>query len=100
MKASFKQILWLNALLVLLYVLYNWVEYSTINAINPVRVHSIFPLVVLYGNNVVQEFVDVNFNLVRFILSVFMNLYFIRNLQKYKSSEEIADPKRQNTLST
>ncbi len=96
MAKQLQLIVFVNALLVFLFVLYNWVEYSLINsaASRLDSIRAFFPSYIQYSGGGTETqpgmFVDFypNFTLLIFLLATFVNLYFIIKLQRSKETKQ------------
>jgi hypothetical protein len=85
MHKQFKIMVLVNALFVVLYLLWNWAEYSAIYVLgSPVYVTTYYPLYIQYvgAGNAVHIFIDSNFTLLLFLLAISMNIYFLFKLQR------------------
>ena len=94
MAKQLKLLVFVNALFVFLFVLYNWVEYSMLStfASHSGFIRVFFPTYIQYsgGGSETQPgmFVDFypNFTLLIFLVATFVNLYFIIRLQRNKAT--------------
>jgi hypothetical protein len=70
-----------NAIFVILYLYFNWVEYSFINNNT---VSTSFPYYIEYGSlsNLQTLFQEPNWTLLFFLLAIFVNLYLANKLQR------------------
>jgi hypothetical protein len=90
MAKLLKIMLLANALFVVLYLLWNWAEYSAINGLgSPVYITTYYPLKIQYvgAGNAVHIFVDSNFTLLLFLFATFVNLYLAFRLQRSKETK-------------
>ncbi len=98
MIKQLKLIFLVNVIFVVLYVLLDWLEFSTLITYNPEPVNIIanFPWYVQVGGIYVNGIaIYPNFTLALFLLAILVNLYFIIRLQRTNKAKQ--DPP-QNTL--
>ncbi len=91
MPEQYKLMVLVNALFVALYLLWNWAEYSVINALgSPVYAKTYYPLYIQYvgAGNAIQVFNDSNFALMLFLLAISVNMYFIFKLHGRKETKQ------------
>jgi hypothetical protein len=95
MNKQFKLMVLANAVFVLLYFAYDWVEYSSIQQLSALSLGNLlyvtphFPWQIQYVGNthVVFQFDDYNFTLLLFLLATFLNLYIAFKLQRSKETK-------------
>ena len=90
MSGQLKIIILVNAVLVVLFVFFNWVGYEILNIGRALSIQAYFPIY-LHGQTVRSplemgwiEIILPNYLLVIFLISTTVNLYFIFKLQRNK----------------
>jgi hypothetical protein len=86
MNKQFKTIVYFNAAFFVLYLLWNWSEYSVLSPLYQVAINSHFPLYIAFSGTSdgvgLDLFTDYNFGLLLFSLAIIVNLYLAYRLQK------------------
>jgi hypothetical protein len=81
-----KLIVLVNALIIALYLYWNWTEYSILKPLYHVAITTNFPWYIQFSGtpdgNAIIVFIDINFGLMMLLLAIFTNMYFIITLQR------------------
>ena len=94
MKIEFTLMVYLNALLVALYLLWNWAEYSVLNGLNVYFINAYYPWYIQLSYTVEQapgllqrDVTEPNFGLALVFIALFVNLYLAYRLQRSKETK-------------
>jgi hypothetical protein len=85
MDKKIKLLALVNAAFVVLYLLWNWAEYSILSPLNHVSVKAHFPLYIQFSGspngNAIVSFFDFNFGFMILLLATVVNLFVVLRLK-------------------
>lgn len=99
MKLEFQLMVFLNALFVALYLLWNWSEYSILNGFgdSAVVVKAYYPWYIQFSGGrinapgvILFTDTDTNYGLAFFFLAILVNLYLAYRLQRKKETKQLS----------